>query len=329
MLNVFGFSREKDEAVAAELDKLLGGNRVPDSILRKIIRGKEVTVAGNGPNLEDEIGEARGVLLTADEATSVALGRGLLPAILVTDLDGVVADQVKANTEGTIAVIHGHGDNGPAVREWAPRFSGGTVATTQSRPLGGLRNFGGFTDGDRAVFLADHLAPREFTWSASTSNVRMRRTSIGARNSGSSTGRTSSLAASIGTNSNYETGLRAFAVRQLRIGSRAAWTSSTRATAVLCGAECKVSGSSFTIFASASTKPSSVSFVSVSVGSTMSASSTRCGKYTVGGWYPKSMRRFARSTVRTPFSAASFAALATNSCFRRPPNGTSRTPVSR
>ena len=153
----FGFPREKDEAVAIELDKLLGGNRVPDSSLRKIIRGKEVTVAGNGPNVAEEIGEARGVLLTADEATSVALEKGLLPAILVTDLDGTVTDQVKANAEGAIAVIHGHGDNGPAVRQWAPRFSGATVATTQSQPLGGLRNFGGFTDGDRAVFLADHF----------------------------------------------------------------------------------------------------------------------------------------------------------------------------
>ncbi|HLQ43035.1 MAG TPA: hypothetical protein VK189_09335, partial [Thermoplasmata archaeon] len=72
ILKEFGFSREKDEAVAAELDKLLGGNRVSDSSLRKIIRGKEITVAGNGPNLEKEIGDARGVLLTADEATSVA-----------------------------------------------------------------------------------------------------------------------------------------------------------------------------------------------------------------------------------------------------------------
>jgi len=157
ILKNFGFSREKDEAVALELDKLLGGNRVPDSSLRKIIRGKEVTVAGNGPNVAEEIGEARGVLLTADEATSVALGKGLLPAILVTDLDGNVTDQLKANAEGAIAVIHGHGDNGPAVRQWAPRFSGATVATTQSRPFGGLRNFGGFTDGDRAVFLADQF----------------------------------------------------------------------------------------------------------------------------------------------------------------------------
>src|SRR2546422_11014753 len=113
----FGFSREKDEVVAVELDKLLGGNRVADSGLRKIIRGKEVTVAGNGPNIAQEIGEARGALIAADEATSAALEKGLLPAILVTDLDGTVTDQAKANAEGTNAVIHGPGDHRPAARQ--------------------------------------------------------------------------------------------------------------------------------------------------------------------------------------------------------------------
>lgn len=155
--NDFGFSRAADEAVAAELDQCLGGIRISDAELRTLLRGKVVTVAGNGPNVGAEIKNSRGVLVTADEATSVALEHGLLPAILVTDLDGEVSDQVKANAEGTIAVIHGHGDNGPAVREWAPRFSRKTVATTQSRATGALRNFGGFTDGDRAVFLADHF----------------------------------------------------------------------------------------------------------------------------------------------------------------------------
>ncbi len=156
----FGFSRAEDESVAAELDRLLGGTRVSDVDLDRLLRGKDVTVAGNGPNVAAEIVDARGVLVTADEATSVALANGLRPAILVTDLDGTVADQVKTNVEGTLAVVHGHGDNGPAVREWAPRFSGPTVATTQSKPVGGLRNFGGFTDGDRAVFLASHFGAR-------------------------------------------------------------------------------------------------------------------------------------------------------------------------
>ena len=32
------------------------------------------------------------------------------------------------------------------------------MATTQSAPFGEVHNFGGFTDGDRCVFLADHFA---------------------------------------------------------------------------------------------------------------------------------------------------------------------------
>ncbi len=157
ILNDFGFSQADDESVARDLDTRLGGRRTTDRELRSILEDHEVTVAGNGPNLAAELDDGRGILMTADEATSVALGRGLRPAILVTDLDGTVPDQVKANDGGTIAVVHGHGDNGPAVRQWAPLFAGKTVATTQSRPMGTLRNFGGFTDGDRAVFLADHF----------------------------------------------------------------------------------------------------------------------------------------------------------------------------
>ena len=153
----FGFSRTEDEAVAEELDACLGGRRVSDVELQSVLRGKEVTVAGNGPNLVQELDRIHGILVAADEATSVLVGQSRMPAILVTDLDGIVSDQVKANDAGAIAVVHGHGDNGPAVRKWAPLFTGRTVATTQSRPAGGLRNFGGFTDGDRAVFLADHF----------------------------------------------------------------------------------------------------------------------------------------------------------------------------
>ena len=157
ILEDFGFSRLEDEAVAAELDRLLGGTRASQDDLRAVLRGKDVTVVGNGPDVDAELTEPRGILITADEATSVAVAKGFAPAILVTDLDGTVADQVTANAAGTLAVVHGHGDNLDAVSTWAPRFRGRTVATTQSRPVGRLENFGGFTDGDRAVFLADHF----------------------------------------------------------------------------------------------------------------------------------------------------------------------------
>ncbi|MGQ0798008.1 MAG: 6-hydroxymethylpterin diphosphokinase MptE-like protein, partial [Methanobacteriota archaeon] len=139
ILEDFGFSRPEDEEVARELDRLLGGTRVPDRALRDVLEGSDVTVVGNGPNVEREIDSARGLVITADEATSAALARGRLPTILVTDLDGDVVDQVKANAQGTIAVVHAHGDNGPAVRTWASRFTGRTVATTQAAPSGGLR----------------------------------------------------------------------------------------------------------------------------------------------------------------------------------------------
>ncbi len=156
-----GLSRQEDEAVAAELDRILGGTRATPDELRGILRGKVVTVAGNGPSLAADLASAEGVLVTADEATSVALAQGMRPAIVVTDLDGHVEDQVRANAEGAVVVILGHGDNGPAVRKWAPRFGGKTVATTQSEPYGRLYDFGGFTDGDRAVFLADHFGAKE------------------------------------------------------------------------------------------------------------------------------------------------------------------------
>ncbi len=156
-----GLSRADDEAVASELDRLLGGTRATLDELRRIFDGQVVTVAGNGPTLGADLDGAVGVLVTADEATSVAIARGRRPAVIVTDLDGVLEDQVTANAAGAVVVVLGHGDNGPAVRAWAPRFTGRTVATTQSRPSGRLYDFGGFTDGDRAVYLADHFGAKE------------------------------------------------------------------------------------------------------------------------------------------------------------------------
>ena len=54
-------------------------------------------------------------------------------------------------------VVHAHGDNLPLVRRWVPRFEGPLVLTCQSRPFAHVHNWGGFTDGDRAVFAADAL----------------------------------------------------------------------------------------------------------------------------------------------------------------------------
>jgi uncharacterized Rossmann fold enzyme len=67
------------------------------------------------------------------------------------------------NRRGTIMVIHAHGDNIPLLKNWVPRFEGPVVATTQSAPRMRVHNFGGFTDGDRAVFAADGLGAAPIT----------------------------------------------------------------------------------------------------------------------------------------------------------------------
>jgi len=82
------------------------------------------------------------------------------PEIIVTDLDGDVPAQVEAAKKGAIAVLHAHGDNMDAVIEWVPRFSPPVIGTTQAEPFPGIYNFGGFTDGDRAVFMAIHFGAR-------------------------------------------------------------------------------------------------------------------------------------------------------------------------
>jgi uncharacterized Rossmann fold enzyme len=158
ILKEFGYSRETDERAARILDETLAGARIEPRVLERMLKSQEVSVAGNGPSLKDEIARQKGLLITADEASSVAMQAGFGPDIIVTDLDGEVKDQIKANVRGAIVVIHAHGDNIPAIRRWAPLFRGRVMATTQSRPFSRVYDFGGFTDGDRAVFLANHFA---------------------------------------------------------------------------------------------------------------------------------------------------------------------------
>jgi len=157
ILEDFGYSREEDERSARILDERLGGTRIDPEELRSLFGGREVTIVGNAPGLADELTAVAHPIVAADEATSVLRAKGIRPDVIVTDLDGNVEDQIAANRDGTVAVIHAHGDNIPAVERWAPRFTGRVLATTQSRPFGRIHNFGGFTDGDRAAFLADHL----------------------------------------------------------------------------------------------------------------------------------------------------------------------------
>lgn len=163
ILAYFGFSREDDEKAAELLAGLVP--RDDCAALASLIKDRDVVVCGNAPCLVKELGRIKkgSVVLAADAAADVLYTHGILPDAVFTDLDGATDLLLEMNAKGTIVVVHAHGDNIPLLKHWARRFTGPVVATTQSTPLPRVHNFGGFSDGDRAVFAADTLGARTIT----------------------------------------------------------------------------------------------------------------------------------------------------------------------
>lgn len=155
ILDYFSFSREQDEEAARLLASLVTVDALPD--LERLVRERAVTVCGNAPCLIGQLDLMEGTVIAADAAAEVLYLHGIRPDAVFTDLDGATDRFLSMNEEGTVMVVHAHGDNMPLLSHWIPRFRGPVVATTQGTPLAAVHNFGGFSDGDRAVFAADAL----------------------------------------------------------------------------------------------------------------------------------------------------------------------------
>ncbi len=161
-----GYSVEKDREASHLLRALLLES--DEYILREelsAVIGKKAYVFGAGPSLEVALKEfdfLDGTLIAADGATSALLEKGIAPDVIVTDLDGRVPDLKIANEGGAFMVIHAHGDNVNKLKAYVQLFSR-ILGTCQTEPLDIVYNFGGFTDGDRAAFLAEALGAREIT----------------------------------------------------------------------------------------------------------------------------------------------------------------------
>jgi len=165
ILKDFGFSPEMDEEAAMLLAKLLRDREPLLCAAEAIVGGHRIVVCGNAPTLDKELvglQERGGVFLAADGATAVLLRHGIVPDMVVTDLDGPFPAILKANQMGSIVVVHAHGDNLDALDRYVPQLER-IIGTVQCRPMPGLYNFGGFTDGDRCVFLAKELGAASIT----------------------------------------------------------------------------------------------------------------------------------------------------------------------
>jgi len=164
----FGFPFDREERAAATLERLLRpADRVaPLERLGARIRGHDAVVVGMAPGagpppiwrLPDS--PDRPVLIAADGATVPCLEAGLEPAVIVTDLDGPVPSEITANLRGSLAVVHAHGDNVAAIERWVPEFPGELAGSWAGPPRTALIDVGGFTDGDRAAYLAEELGAR-------------------------------------------------------------------------------------------------------------------------------------------------------------------------
>ncbi|AMK14649.1 6-hydroxymethylpterin diphosphokinase MptE-like protein [Methanobrevibacter olleyae] len=172
ILEDFGFSRDDDEKSADLLDKILDDHGFltledlyDETVYKKNDTGKFI-VFGAGPSLKKHIEDSKSynldeyVLISADGATTALLEEDIIPDIIATDLDGKISDLLTANAHGVSFVIHAHGNNEENIDLFSGSFDK-ILGTTQSVPVGNLYNFGGFTDGDRAMFLAIALGADE------------------------------------------------------------------------------------------------------------------------------------------------------------------------
>ncbi|MHA1735325.1 MAG: 6-hydroxymethyl-7,8-dihydropterin pyrophosphokinase [Candidatus Thorarchaeota archaeon] len=147
------------------LDELLESLDRNDTVLvsqmTAYLQGRTAIVFGAGPSLDRDISTTidsrimqRCTIIAADGALEALRARGLRCHIVVTDLDGDRGGlQEYVNDRGTLAVIHAHGDNISSIKTVVPRLTK-VIGTTQVQPTERVHLWGGFTDGDRACYMA-------------------------------------------------------------------------------------------------------------------------------------------------------------------------------
>ena len=191
IVNEFGYDVAKDQESAVVLESVIKESDA-ETTISKMIREKTVFVVGAGPSLSSATThikrciegksfalssatsssssssstskknvktkkiESPTIVISADSATQWLVKNKIIPDIIVTDLDGdLELFESIAHTQQTIFVVHAHADNQDKLH-MAKKFRN-CIGTAQTEcPPGKIHNFGGFTDGDRAVFLASH-----------------------------------------------------------------------------------------------------------------------------------------------------------------------------
>lgn len=172
ILKDFNIDFKQDQKASMILNKILDKqkNVYSEKKIKQIIYNKKVIVFGAGPTLKKTIKKninnsffRNSIKIAADGATTALIEENILPDIIITDLDGKISDQIYANKKGSLIVVHAHGNNIKKIKDIVPCFTGKIFGTTQINPGSycNLFNYGGFTDGDRSVYFAEHFQPEK------------------------------------------------------------------------------------------------------------------------------------------------------------------------
>jgi len=162
IINDFGYSKKNDIQSSKLLNSLLS-KKTRITELKKLIENESIFIIGAGPSLLSCIPILKKykkiTKIVADGATRALVENNLKADIVVTDLDGDIPTLKTVGKTNTIMIVHAHGDNIEKLH-LVSNFKN-CIGTTQVRSFEKIHNFGGFTDGDRCVFLANHFKAKK------------------------------------------------------------------------------------------------------------------------------------------------------------------------
>ena len=114
ILKELKYSEKKDKESTIILDSILKKTKNIEKV-EKLIQGNTVFVIGSGPSLSFAIPELKkfkkSIKIAADSSLKPLIDNGIIPDIVVTDLDGDENAIKKISKKKSIFVVHAHGDN--------------------------------------------------------------------------------------------------------------------------------------------------------------------------------------------------------------------------
>lgn len=169
----FGFNSEK-EILARDFFHRNLSSTDPKALITRIsetVKNRVVCFFGAGANLIAHLKKLSPILkekrqhfflVTADGSSNALMENNIIPDMVVSDFDGLTVSQMKSLAENRVILcLLAHGDNYQLIDDYLsilkPEFS--VIGTTQAPAHYPIINPGGFTDGDRGVFLLHHLVP--------------------------------------------------------------------------------------------------------------------------------------------------------------------------